>query len=143
MTFYTVEKSKRRSLVMLARTTSHTSGHTMQSLEVLCETDSPHVVVWLLGGLDDQRGPLFARQLLEAAAQVGEGEPILAKDVPDCLYCTGSMVPTRRLRWDELKADIARFSLAPSWHWTPEDQQAASDIEAAFAAFLAAREGKA
>jgi len=140
--FFHVEKSKRRRLVLVERTTSHTAGHTMKSLEVLCETDSPQLVPWLLSRLDDQRGLLFARLLLEAAAHVGEGEPILAKDVPDCLYCTGFTVPTRRLRWDELKAAIACFSLASRWHWTLQDQQAASDIKAAFAAFHAAREGK-
>jgi hypothetical protein len=143
VTFYTVEKSKRRFLVMIARSTSHTSGHTMQGLERICETDSPQLVPWLLGGLEDRRGALFAQQLLEAAALAGEDEAILSKDIPPCLYCTGSEIPRVRRLWDELKGAIGHYSLANLWDWSDCDHEAAKAIEAAFAAFLAAREGKA
>jgi len=142
VTFYTVEKSKRRCLVMIERSTSHTSGHTMMNLEVLCETDSPHIVTWLLSGLDDRRCPLFARQLLEEAALSGSAEAILSKDIPPALYCTSCHVSEIRRLWEELKGAIRHYSLANVWNWTESDHEAARDLEAAFVAFHAAREGR-
>lgn len=143
MTFYHVAKSPRRWLVMMANTVSHTSGHTMQSLGVLCETDSPQLVPWLLKGVCDARLPLFARQLLDAAALAGEGEAILAKCVPWALYTGDKLSPPRvRVLWDALKDAINRYPLANHWQWSPEEMAAAKAIEAAFGAFLAAREGK-
>jgi len=142
VTFYTVEKSKRRWLVMIERTTSHTAGHTMQSLEVLCETDSPQIVTWLLSGLDDRHSLLFARQLLEEAALSGSAEAILSKNIPPALYCTSCHVSEIRRLWDELKGAIGQYSLASVWNWAESDHEAARDLEAAFAAFHAAREGR-
>jgi len=141
VTFYHVEKSPRRVLVLIERGVGHTGGHTMQCLETLCETDTPHLVPWLLSCLSDRHCSLFGRQLLEAAAQVnGLAKPILAKDVPLELYSTyGGGAHRMRQAWDRLKETIGRYSLAPVWNWSSFDKATAESVEAAFAAFLTAR----